>query len=47
MKTIAIFHGLATFVHERLEWSLVGRSVSRAIRDWVIVRRRRGIYDHG
>jgi len=26
MKTIAIFHGLATFVHERLEWSLVGRS---------------------
>jgi len=37
-------HGLATFVHERLEWSLVDQSSEQS--DWVVVRRRRRMQDH-
>jgi len=37
-------HGLATFVHERLEWSLVDQSSEQS--ETVVVSRRRRIQDH-
>jgi len=30
-------HGLATFVHERLEWSLVDQSPERSATEWLCV----------
>jgi len=30
-------HGLATFVHERLEWSLVGQSPEQSETEWLCV----------
>jgi len=34
-------HGLTTFVHERLEWSLVDQSPEQSETKWVVRRRRR------